>query len=137
MLLWILVCSAIASTGSAVFAAGLLVERFADFDAEEFSALFDESLQEDFKSMMTQFAFGQLAGAPIEVLEARDIRFQCHCSKNKVSNMLRGLGVDALEEMKAGHGGAEVTCHYCREVYDLTADELAGLVERLEAAEPA
>jgi molecular chaperone Hsp33 len=115
--------------GKPVFAAGLLVERFPDCEAEAFAALFDEPMKGDFKAMMTAFAFGQLAGGELELLEARDLVFQCTCSAQRVRAMLKALGPIEVREMLEQNGGAEVSCHFCNEVYQVSGAELAELLD--------
>ncbi|MES2639237.1 MAG: Hsp33 family molecular chaperone HslO [Myxococcota bacterium] len=114
--------------GAVAFAAGLLVERLPDMPREEFEALFDSSLQGDFKELMTQFAFGQLVGAPIEVLGAIDVRYQCTCSQDRVVGVLRALGQGEIASMLAEQGQAEVICHYCNERYEVDAEGLSALL---------
>jgi molecular chaperone Hsp33 len=117
--------------GKVAFAAGLLVERLPDLPADEFSALFDTSLGGDFKELMTNIAFGQLAGGPIEVLGARDVEYRCTCSQERVVNVLRSLGHAEVASLLAEQGRAEVTCHYCNERYEVDADGLAALLVEL------
>ncbi|NOY24770.1 MAG: Hsp33 family molecular chaperone HslO [Oligoflexia bacterium] len=114
--------------GSPRFAAGLLVERFPDTDPEEFAAIFDQPLKGDFAALMTGFAFGQLAGQPVDVLEARDLEFRCTCSLQRVTRMLRTLGPTELRDMLEKDGGAEITCHFCNQRYDISADQLRALI---------
>lgn len=117
--------------GRPSFAAGLLVERFPDTDPEEFAALFDEPMKGDFKALMTGFAFGQLAGEPVEVLDARDLEFRCTCSRQRVLGMLRALGSAELAEMLDQDGGAEVTCHFCNTRYEVQGEELQAMLQAL------
>jgi len=113
--------------GEVTFAAGLLVERLPGMDPAEFAALFDEPLQSDFKSIMTGFAFGQLAGSPIELLGTQDFVYKCTCSRERVVNMLRTLGPAELLSMVESEGQAEVNCHFCAERYVVTGEELVAL----------
>ncbi len=115
--------------GEPTFAAGLLVERFPDCEPEAFAALFDEPMKGDFKAMMTAFAFGQLAGGAVELLEARDLVFQCTCSAQRVRAMLKALGPVEVREMLEQDGGAEVSCHFCNEVYRVSGEELQAMLE--------
>ena len=110
------------------FVAGLLVERMPGMDPEEFAALFDQPLQGDFKALMTGFAFGQLAGQPVEVLDARDLEFRCTCSQERVQSILQALGPAELADMLDKEGAAEVTCHFCNTKYAIDADTLRALI---------
>ena len=114
--------------GRVSFAAGLLVERLPDMPREEFEALFDGSLQGDFKELMTHFAFGQLAGGPIEVLGATDVRYQCNCTRDRVVDVLRAIGQEEVASLLAEQGQAEVICHYCNTKYVIDAEGLGELL---------
>ncbi|MFN7144505.1 MAG: Hsp33 family molecular chaperone HslO [Myxococcota bacterium] len=123
--------AALDADGKIAFAAGLLVERLPDFPAEEFAAVFDAPLKGDFKALMTQFAFGQLAGGAIEVLGARDVRYQCTCSRDRVVGMLKALGHEEIASLLAEQGQAEVSCHYCNTRYVIDAEGLGDLLLEL------
>jgi molecular chaperone Hsp33 len=114
--------------GRVSFAAGLLVERLPQADPAEFAAIVDGALSIDFKELMAGFAFGQLAGAPVEVLGAQDLRFSCTCSLDRIHAMLRSLGADEIRSMLADQGQAEVTCHYCNTRYVVDESGLRSLL---------
>jgi molecular chaperone Hsp33 len=117
--------------GEVTFAAGLLVERLPDFPPEEFAALFAGDVLSDFKELMTQFAFGQLAGGNVEVLGATDVRYQCTCTQERVVDVLRALGQTEVASLLEEQGQAEVTCHYCNTRYEIDAEGLAALLLEL------
>lgn len=121
----------LAEDGLPAFAAGLLVERFPDLAPDEFAAMFDAPMQQDFRALMTGFAFGQLAGQAVEVLEARDLEFRCTCSVARVRGMLTALGPEELADMLEKDGGAEVTCHFCNTRYTLDEADLGEILEVL------
>lgn len=121
------------AAGRVVFASGLLIERLPSMDAATFAALFDEPLRGDFKALMTGFAFGQLAGEPVEILGTQDFVFRCSCSLERVKGVLRALGVEEAHRLKEEQGGAEVTCHYCNTRYALDGAELIALFDSAEA----
>ena len=117
--------------GVVVFAGGMLAERLPDMDADDFHSLVTGPMQEEFRDLMAAFAFGQLGGAPVEVLESQEVHFRCNCSRERVLSMLRSLGTDELRSMLDEDGRAEVTCHFCNEVYEVTGDELGELLAEL------
>lgn len=118
------------------FAAGMLVERLPEMPAEDFAALLDQPMRADFRGLMTQVAFGQLAGEALEILDWRDYHFFCGCSRARVIGMLRGFGAQDLKELLTEQGQAEVTCQYCRTVQVVTGPELLALIKELEADAP-
>lgn len=119
--------------GQPDIAAGLLVERLPGLEPEDFAATFDEPLRDDFVALMTGFAFGQLAGHAVEVLESRELVFRCTCSMPRVRGMLAALGAEEVGSMLAEDGGAEITCHFCNTTYHLDADALREILAELGA----
>lgn len=122
------ILAALDDEGKVEFAGGLLVERLPGLDPAEFAARFDAALSGDFRDLMTAFAFGQLAGGPVEVLGTRDLRYRCTCSQERVVGMLKALGQAEVSSLLTEQGQAEVHCHYCNARYVVDA---AGLGEIL------
>lgn len=117
------------AAGRVTFASGLLVERLPEMDPETFSAWFDTPLRQDFKGLMTGFAFGLLAGEPVEVLGSQDFVYRCSCDAERVRTMLRALGPEEVRQIHAEQGHAEVTCHYCNTRYEVPGEELVRLFD--------
>lgn len=65
-----------------------------------------------------------LAGIDYQILEQRDLRFACRCSREKALGALALLDADELEVMMKEDQGAEMTCHFCNEIYRFTEDEI-------------
>lgn len=61
------------------------------------------------------------------------LRFHCGCSFNRVLGALKMLGVDELQDMIEKDDGAEATCDFCREVYQASREQLAQLIDDLQA----
>ncbi|TCS94278.1 Hsp33 family molecular chaperone HslO [Hazenella coriacea] len=70
----------------------------------------------------------QIMGNDIDVLERKSIQFQCHCSRDKVRSMLKGLGDKEIQSIIEDLGQAEVTCHFCNEQYVFNRTELQELI---------
>lgn len=66
------------------------------------------------------------AGLPSTVFEPSQVAFYCHCSDERVENMLLGLGRKELAEMVL-EGQAEVRCHFCGEKYQVGRERLKEL----------
>jgi molecular chaperone Hsp33 len=76
-----------------------------------------------------------LAGHDLRLFDARDVRFQCRCSLERVSGMLRSLGEVETRDILAEQGLVTVTCEFCHRPYRFDAVD----VERLfgpAAAQP-
>ncbi|MGB5961786.1 MAG: Hsp33 family molecular chaperone HslO [Coleofasciculaceae cyanobacterium] len=65
--------------------------------------------------------------------EVQMLRFHCGCSFDRVLGALKMLGVAELQDMIEKDHGAEATCHFCGEVYQASSDELARLIDDLQA----
>ncbi|NEP76285.1 Hsp33 family molecular chaperone HslO, partial [Okeania sp. SIO2G5] len=63
--------------------------------------------------------------------ETQMLRFNCKCSSDRVMGALKLLGEDELKAMIKEDNGAEVTCDFCGEVYQATAQDLENLVVEL------
>jgi molecular chaperone Hsp33 len=60
------------------------------------------------------------------------VSFHCPCTRRRSLGALKLLGRDELTEMLETEGSAELTCHFCNEVYQVEADELQTLIAELE-----
>jgi molecular chaperone Hsp33 len=68
-------------------------------------------------------ALGPEAGA-VQLLDVRQVRFQCPCSRARAAGSLALFGQAELAQMILDDGRAEVTCNFCGERYDFTETEL-------------
>lgn len=74
---------------------------------------------------MLQEVLGEL---DLLVLEEKEPRFHCQCSRERALLIISALGPDEVEDMIEKDNGAKLTCHFCNETYDLSADELGELL---------
>ncbi|MEM9215073.1 MAG: Hsp33 family molecular chaperone HslO [Cyanobacteria bacterium P01_F01_bin.150] len=63
--------------------------------------------------------------------ETQMLRFSCKCSSDRMMGALKLLGEEELKDMIQVDNGAEVTCDFCGEVYQVTAQDLENLVVEL------
>ncbi|NET02710.1 MAG: Hsp33 family molecular chaperone HslO [Sphaerospermopsis sp. SIO1G2] len=70
--------------------------------------------------------------------ETQMLRFHCGCSLEKVLDALKILGEEELQDMIIKDDGAEATCDFCGNIYQVDSDHLNQLIVdlRTEASSP-
>jgi molecular chaperone Hsp33 len=63
-------------------------------------------------------------------------RFACSCSRERVVNMLRGLGVEEVESILAERNEVEVGCEFCGQQYRFDAVDAAQIFVSSTVAQP-
>ena len=69
-----------------------------------------------------------LGDLELQVLEEKEPRFYCQCSRERALLIISALGREEVRDMLEKDGGAELICHFCNEAYQLTSEELADLL---------
>lgn len=64
-----------------------------------------------------------MSGFDMEFLSTTELNFKCQCSRERIEDMLIGLGINDLKSL-VEDGKAEVCCHFCGEKYAFNKDEL-------------
>ncbi|SEA49540.1 molecular chaperone Hsp33 [Thiothrix caldifontis] len=57
----------------------------------------------------------------VRLFDAKDIRFQCSCSRERVETMLRSIGQTEAETILEEQGKIEIICEFCNANYTLDA----------------
>ncbi|MDF0607114.1 Hsp33 family molecular chaperone HslO [Neisseriaceae bacterium TC5R-5] len=65
----------------------------------------------------------------VRVFEPETVSFSCHCSHERVSNMLKMLGGQEVAEVLLEQGSVEIVCEYCNQHYVYDQDEVNQLFE--------
>jgi molecular chaperone Hsp33 len=65
--------------------------------------------------------------------ETQMLRFNCGCSFNRVLGALKILGEAELQDMIVKDDGAEAICDFCGSIYHASSDQLAQLIDDLQA----
>jgi molecular chaperone Hsp33 len=73
------------------------------------------------------------AGHDVRLFRGSPVQFQCRCSPERVSRVLRSLGAAEVRDILREQGSVAVTCEFCQRPYRFDAVD----VERLFAAGPA
>jgi molecular chaperone Hsp33 len=64
--------------------------------------------------------------------ETQMVQFSCPCSVHRVLGALKLLGQTELQDMIEKDEGAEATCEFCQEIYQVNSDQLTELIEDLQ-----
>ena len=74
------------------------------------------AFEEIFKSLPEEYA--------VEVIEEREIKWECDCSLERLEQVLLTIGEDDLKELIDKDGQAELTCQFCTKKYHFDKDHL-------------
>ena len=75
---------------------------------------------------------GWFDGLKPVVLETTPLRYQCHCSRERMERALISLGPEELKRMIADEiEGAELCCHFCNARYSFSTHDLLRLLNRI------
>lgn len=53
----------------------------------------------------------------VRVFSGHDVTFECRCSRERVANVLRSLGVEEVRSVIEEQGAVTVTCEFCQRPY--------------------
>lgn len=70
-----------------------------------------------------------LSDYEIEYFDNVPTKYECDCSRDRTDRALISLGKDELTKIIEEDGKAEITCHFCDNVYKYTKEELETLLE--------
>lgn len=74
-----------------------------------------------------------LGDIPYEIVESREIRFNCGCSTERAESLIRGLGRAEIESMLSEDKGAMMSCGFCNEDYEFDERGLEKILSSLDA----
>ncbi len=126
--------------GKVAAAGGFLIQVMPGADDETLSAIEKIIAQAPHVTEMIragvsaeEMMAGVFGALPFQVLETHPVEFRCKCSYDRAINIVAMLGQEEVADMLETDKGAELTCHFCGEVYSL--DE-AALGDILNPPEP-
>ena len=64
-----------------------------------------------------------------EILEEKEIAFECNCSFERAVSLIGALGRDEVAAMLAEDQGAKMTCGFCNEIYTLDESDLQKMLD--------
>lgn len=65
-----------------------------------------------------------MAGFDPQVLDTREVKYQCDCSEERTKDMLLSLGRKELVKLRDEDPKCEVVCHFCHTKYEFDLNEL-------------
>lgn len=65
-----------------------------------------------------------MAGFDPQVLDTREVKYQCDCSKERTKDMLLSLGRKELVKLRDEDPKCEVVCHFCHTKYEFDLNQL-------------
>lgn len=86
----------------------------------------EEMLSNDGQTMLRRLFWQEEAGP----IESRPVRFECPCSRTRVSAMLQMLGVAEVDSIVAEQGRVAVNCEYCNTPYAFDKVDVAALFQQ-------
>ncbi len=70
-----------------------------------------------------------LSDYEIEYFDNVSASYKCDCSRERTDRALISIGKDELTKLIEEDGKAQITCHFCDNVYDYTKEELQTLLD--------
>ena len=80
------------------------------------------TLEEMLNKALSDFEF--------DVLTDTNVEYKCNCSQKRVEKALISLGNKELEDMVAEGKDIEIKCQFCDKVYNLSTDQIKGLIKK-------
>jgi molecular chaperone Hsp33 len=65
----------------------------------------------------------------VRVFGGHEVTFECRCSRERVANVLRSLGVEEVRSVIAEQGTCTVTCEFCQKPYKFDAIDVEHLFD--------
>ncbi len=74
----------------------------------------------------------EIVGSSYQLLESKELEYVCDCSFDRFYAGIKTLGVKELTEIKDEDKKAEVTCHFCKKVYQYTEQDLENMINEIK-----
>jgi molecular chaperone Hsp33 len=65
----------------------------------------------------------------VRVFSGHEVKFECRCSRERVANVLRSLGVEEVRSVIEEQGTCTVTCEFCQKPYKFDAIDVEHLFD--------
>ena len=82
---------------------------------------------------MTERIFGSVpADFKVEILDFKEMRWHCDCSRERLEQVLMTIGKEDLSEIIEEDGEAELVCQFCCKKYHFDKKELERILEAIK-----
>jgi molecular chaperone Hsp33 len=115
-------------------AAGMLLQKLpdvAEHDSDSWNRvniLANTVTDDELQNLAPETLLTRLfAEEDVRLFDAKPTQFHCSCSKTKVGNMLRMLGINEVNSILAERESIEVNCDFCNKHYAFDAIDAAAL----------
>lgn len=99
-----------------------------DDDWNRLVALAGTTSNEELSTLVTMELLNRLFHEDeVRLFEAEELCFECSCSRERVSSMIKGLGQTEAESILEEQGGIEVTCEFCNSQHQFDAVDITAL----------
>ncbi len=85
----------------------------------------DELLEPDMERLLEKLFHQETR----RVFPARELRFDCPCTRERVLGVLQGLGADELQDMASQQEVVEVRCQFCNRAYQFDQFDLNAIIQ--------
>lgn len=124
---------------SKVKAAGGFLIQIMPGCKDEYITILEERLKE-IKSCSTMIDEGytaediinEITGGDYQLLETKELSYECNCSKDRFRRGLKTLGKDQLLEILNNDHKCEITCNFCNKKYEFDENDLQEIIDEIK-----
>ena len=73
----------------------------------------------------------EITDGDYELLETKELKYECNCSKDKFRKGLKSLGKEQIETILNEDKKAEIVCNFCNKKYVFSEDDLKEILFEL------
>ena len=82
--------------------------------------------------MSCEDMLNEITKGDYKILEKRDLKFECPCSKERFEKGFITLGKDELKDIINKEHGSDVTCNFCNKKYHYSEEDLNNILNKME-----
>lgn len=124
---------------NSVSAAGGVMVQALPGATDEIIGLVEQAIQQ-MKSVSTQISEDKdvfklmdtvFKNLEYDVLEEKEVRFNCNCSRERLEKVLISLGEEEIESIINEQKNCELNCHFCNERYNFDEESLKAILQEI------